>query len=812
MRILKFGGSSVATPERIRAVVQIVQATTGKSRVGVVVSAFGGVTDALLSAARVAAQHDVSYLELLTQLSARHLAAAAELALVEERADLEARLRVGFAELGDLLKGVYLLREASPRTRDRVASYGERWSAAVVAAALRAAGTDAADCDARQLIQTDGQFGNARLEVAASETQIQRHFAASAAGSLQVVTGFIAATAEGETTTLGRGGSDYTAAILGAALDADAVEIWTDVDGVMSADPRLVAQAASIATMSYDELMELSHFGAKVIYPPSVHPTRNRQIPLLIKNTFNPTAAGTLVQADLADSGPPVRGITSIHRVVLLRLEGAGMVGVPGMASRLFGALSRRSVNVILISQASSEHSICFAVTPEAVDDAARAIDAEFALERQAGQIDELVIEPELSIVAVVGSGMRRHPGVAGRLFAVLGEHQINVRAIAQGSSELNISLVVAALDEARAVRAIHDALVFPQERQVELLVAGVGRVGRTLLAQLAAAQDRLRSQGIHLRLTGVATRRGALLSASGLDPATAAAEVQSNPEPEDLVGALAAFARGPRKIFVDCTADAQVASLHPRCLRAGVAVVTANKLGLAGSFSAYQQLQCGPGQLYCETTVGAGLPIIGPLSALVATGDRLERLEGVLSGTLNYLTHQLAAGELLSRALRQAFALGWTEPDPREDLTGQDVARKLLILARVAGWALEPTAIEVESWLPDASWLALSLPEFWQRLPELDASFQARQAQAEAAGQTWRYLASLDAQGARVQLVALPADHPAASISAGENLIALKTSRYAATPLWIRGPGAGPEVTAAGVFADILRAAAEFR
>ena len=815
MRVLKFGGSSVATAERVRRVVSILTQARAAGELTVVVSAFGGVTDTLLRTAALAERRDESYLDLLTELEKRHLAATAELASPSDVDLVKSFVLQALHELRDLLHGVYLLREASPRTRDRLLSYGERLSAAIVAAALRQGGMASEDADARRLILTDDRFGQAQVDFETTYGRIRQSYAEAPKDVVRVVTGFIAATPDGETTTLGRGGSDYTASILGAALGAEAVELWTDVSGVLSADPRFVPDAAPIAKMSYEELMELSHFGAKVVHPPSVHPTRNAKIPLLIKNTFDPEAPGTRVTAEPLPDQPPVRGVTSIGRVALLRIEGAGMVGVPGVASRVFGALGRRQVNVILISQASSEHSICLAVTPESLTAADEALREEFALERRVGLLDDPVVEPDMAAVAVVGGGMRRHLGTAGRLFAMLGAHGINVHAIAQGSSELNISLVVSAADDQRAVRTLHEAFLFPGRRTVALFLAGVGRVGGTFLAQLGERQQALlEERGLRLQLVAVAGRRGVLVEDEGILPGEAIERLRV--EEGALVPLGEAVERFrhlpmPHKVFIDCTASDEIPALYEEIRGAGIALVTANKRRLAGPMASYRELMAaGPGHLYYETTAGAGLPVTATLKALLLTGDRLHRLEGLLSGTLSYLCEQLAGGLRFSEAVRQAYDLGYTEPDPRDDLGGLDVARKLLILGRLAGFELELGEVEVESWLPDASWSEGSIEGFWTRLPELDDAFAARQKEARDAGKHLRYLASLDGTGARVCLSALDSDHPCAGVRGSDNLIALYTDRYSETPLVVRGPGAGPDVTAAGVFADVLQAIAE--
>lgn len=824
MKILKFGGSSVATPEAVGAVTEIVAAASRRGEVAVVVSAFGGVTDALLSAAAAAVTDGEAYREPLAAIEARHRQAAETLTPAAERSAAAAFLDTTLGELRDLLHGVALLREASRRTLDSISSYGERLSAYLVASALRGAGLEAAFCDARRLIVTGPEFGDAQVDLEMTYERVRRHFEGERA--LQVVTGFIAATPEGETTTLGRGGSDSTAALLGAALEAEAVELWTDVDGVMSADPRQVPAAAPIAELSYDELMELSHFGAKVVYPPSIHPARQRGVPLVIKNTFNPSFPGTRVGGERSSGGTdggesPLRGISSISRVALLRLEGDGMVGVPGIAMRLFGALAREGVSVILISQASSEHSICFAVTPDAVPAAEHSLEREFYLERRAGLIDPLVVERDLAVVAAVGSGMRERPGIAGRLFGVLGVHGVNVRAIAQGSSERNVSLVVAAGDETRALNAIHDAFFFPGLRPVEIWLAGVGRVGGALLAQLARRRDDLEAEtGVRLRLAGLAASRQVLVAPEGLDPSSATERLRgaskaSSSGVDGLVDRLLAQRR-PRRVFVDCTAGDEAPACYGRLLEAGVAVATANKRGLSGPLAAYRRLLGGRSwragrPFFYEATVGAGLPVVSTLEDLMATGDRLLRFDGVLSGTLAFLVDRLHAGVPLSSAVSQAHELGYTEPDPREDLRGTDVGRKLLILARLAGLELEPEEVAVEPFLPgEGGVFEGDLERFWRRLPELDAAFARRVEEAEEAGRRLCYVASLADGRARVALEAVPSEHPCGGVRGSDNLVALTTERYRESPLVVRGPGAGPEVTAAGVFADILRAVAE--
>ncbi len=819
--VLKFGGTSLETPERIRQAAALVVESARRRPTIVVVSAMGGVTNELIRAGSLAAGADPTADAIVHVLAERHASAADVLAGAESDDDTRARITTWFTDVQSLVHGVSLVRDCSPRVLDAIVAHGELCAAVLMAAAVRAAGMAADAIDARELIVTDDTFGNASVDRAATEPRLVA--ALSDPTPVPIVTGFIAATPDGTTTTLGRGGSDHTATLLGAALAADVVEIWTDVDGVMSADPRLVPQAFSLPRLTYTELMELSHFGAKVVYPPAVAPAREAGVPLVIRNTMNLAFAGTWVYPDghpdaALSEGPqrPVRGISSINRVALCRLEGAGMIGVPGIASRLFGALARDGISVILISQASSEHSICFALEPAAASRARRQVDAEFAVERRAGVVDPLVVEEDYSVIAAVGEAMRETPGIAGRLFDVLGRNGINVRAIAQGSSELNISLLVRRADEARALRLIHDAFFLPRTRTVQVFIAGTGRVGAALLDQLAEQAPGLGERtGLRLLVSGIARSRTAALAPEGLAVSTwrDAVGAATTPAAEMLGAAL--HSPNAHRVFVDCTASESVASSYEPLLRNGIAIVTANKIALSGSLELYRQLRraarLGNG-LYTETTVGAGLPVLRPLSDLVATGDVIARVEGVLSGTLSLLFARIAAGAPFSAAVREAFDRGFTEPDPREDLSGRDVARKLLILGREAGFDIEPADVRVEPILPGDGWAELSLDAFWTRLPEADAVFDERRGRARAESRTLCYLARVDADGASVALHAVDALHPTAGLSPGDNLIAVTSARYDERPLVIRGPGAGPEVTAAGVFADVLRAGAEMR
>ena len=812
LHVLKFGGTSLGNSDRVREVASIIAAQSEKGPTIAVVSALGHVTDELDAASELAKAGDRSYAAKLEEIRDLHLQRVEELTTPEDRSEVAESVDSILTGLEELLRGVSLVKECTARTQDGVLSVGERLSTILVAAALRARGTDAEACDTTALIVTDTNFGAASVDMAATRGRVVPHF--EQASSLQVVTGFIAGTGTGETTTLGRGGSDYTATLLGAILDAETVEIWTDVNGVMSADPRIVKEAFSLEGLSYDELMELSHWGAKVMHPSAVQPAREKGLRVLIRNTLNPEFEGTEVREGAPTArGFPVRGIASINDVSLLRLEGTGLQGSTGTAERLFGALARERISVILITQASSERSICFAVEPGKLDPAVDAIHDAFALERQAGLVEDLVVEERCSILAAVGDAMCESPGIAGRIFDVLGHHRVNVRAIAQGSSELNISFVVTQGDEERALRAIHRALFRPPGRSLRLYVTGVGRVGAALLDQINTQTERLRADGVEVVLAGLSRTKGAALQQMGLD----LNDWRGASEAEMTAGAdmveSAVRSDHPCRVFVDATASGDVVEHYESLLREGVAVVSANKLAFSGAMERFETLQRLGSQgmgIFFETTVGAGLPVLKTIEDLVATGDEIERVEGVLSGTLGFISDRLMAGTAFSEALKEADELGFTEPDPREDLGGRDVARKLVILGRMAGFSLELGEVEIEPLLPGEGWADMKVDEFWKRLPEVNAHFAERREQATAAGNVLRYLASVVDGQASVRMTEVPPRHPCASLSNSENLVTIISTRYANTPLVVRGPGAGPDVTAAGVFADILRALAE--
>ena len=611
---------------------------------------------------------------------------------------------------------------------------------------------------------------------------------------------------------MGRGGSDYTAAIIGAALHVQEIEIWTDVDGMMTADPRVVKKAFSLSELSYEEAMELSHFGAKIIYPPTLQPAISHNIPLRIKNTFNPSFAGTLVGQVSAAESFPVKGISSIEHISLLRVSGSGMVGVPGVSSRLFGALAQHQINVILISQASSEHSICFAVAPEDAKEAKEVIEAAFAIEIQSKKVDKVLIENDLSIVAIIGERMRQMPGIAGNLYMALGNNGINVVAVAQGSSELNVSTVINHKDLSKALNALHEAFFLSGTQTIHVFLLGAGLIGNTLLQQLHQQKDYLlNEQFININLVGLANSKKMRFDENGLDISQSKDQILAEGQPSDVVGFITQMKalNLPNSIFVDCTASNIAIDHYEDILNASISIATPNKIANSGSFAQYQRLKQaalihGVKFLY-ETNVGAGLPVINTLKDLQNSGDKIHKIEGVLSGTLSYIFNTFDGTISFSDVVKDAKAKGLTEPDPRDDLNGMDVARKILILAREVGWALEPDQVKVENILPQNCLSANSVDEFFVALEQANEVFQQKVQEAHNAGKKLCFIAQLDNGEAIVKLEAVDQNHPFYTLRGSDNMIAFTTERYKNQPLVIRGPGAGADVTAAGVFAEVI-------
>jgi bifunctional aspartokinase / homoserine dehydrogenase 1 len=811
MRVMKFGGSSVGTPARIRSVMDIVANTQKKHRnLVVVVSAFQGVTDHLIATSKQAAAGDRKYHASLRALKKRHRDAVRD--LIPGRAGKAADAYVAglLNDLADVLHGVSYTRELTLRMLDYVMSFGELLSSYIIAEAFHARRIRAAYTDSRHLIKADDTFGSARVKYDITYRTIKAYFRKHP--GLHVVPGFIASTTDNDTVTLGRGGSDFTASIYGAALSADEIEIWTDVDGVMTADPRKVEKAFTLPRMTYAEAMEMSHFGAKVIHPPTMQPALDHSIPLRIKNTFNPSFPGTLITGNESQTTFAIKGISSIDEIAILRMQGSGMVGVSGIGRRVFGALASRNINVFLTSQASSEYSLCMAVLPHQAQLAKEAIEDEFRHEIRDRYIEPVSIESGLSTVAVVGENMRNTPGIAARLFQALGKNGVNVVAIAQGSSELNISTVVPKADESKALNALHEAFFLSGVTSLNIFLVGTGQIGSTLLRQITRQRQMLHnSRNIELRVVGLANRRKMVFHRHGIPPHQALQRLEEQGSPMGLDGFIAQMKQMnlPHSVFVDCTAAQELTGKYDDVLSSSISIVTPNKRANAGPQEFYRQIRLTALRhnvrfLY-ETNVGAGLPVITTIDDLVAGGDTILKIEGVFSGTLSYIFNSFDGSRPFSEIVLDARKRGFTEPDPRDDLNGLDVGRKLLIVARESGHALEFRDIGVTSLLPKA-FEKMSMKEFFKALPSIDAHYERLRAKAAGEGKVLRYLASWGDGPATVALRAVPLTHPAASLTGSDAMIALTTINCRNNPVVVKGPGAGADVTATAVLADIIR------
>lgn len=812
MRVLKFGGSSVSTPERIKGIINILKSYySNGEEFTVVFSAFGGATDTLLQMGQLASERDSRYKIMLQDFRSRHEDALSMLVSGSRLEAAQKKLKEKLDLLEDVLNGVFLVKEASPRTLDHIVSYGERSSTFIIASALDAQGIPARYLDARKIIQTDDRFGSANVDYETSFRKIVQHYKQNP--EIQIVTGFIGATSEGVTTTLGRGGSDYTAAIIAAALQAKEIEIWTDVDGVLTADPRKVPKAFTIPTMTYAEAMEMSHFGAKVIYPPTLQPALKRNIPLRIKNTFNPKFPGTYISKEKSNHELPVTGISSISSVALLTLQGGGMFGVPGIAARLFSSLAAADINVILITQGSSEHSITFAVSPDVALKAKKQVEEAFAYELEKNRIEPVRIESDLSVVAIIGENMRYRPGIAGRMFQALGKNGINVVAIAQGSSELNISVVVSTTNEAKAMNALHEAFFLSETKELHLFIVGVGLIGNTLLRQIQNQAELLRKQNsLEVKIVGLANSKKMLFSEAGINLENWKQQLEGSNWKMDIAEYVATMKSMnlPNSIFIDNTANEEITRFYEAILESSISISTPNKIATSSSYLQYQRLKNIAAKrevkFAYETNVGAGLPVISTLNDLLISGDRILRIEGVLSGSLSYIFNTFDGSKPFSSVVREAREKGLTEPDPREDLSGTDIQRKILILAREAGFPLEIEDVVVESLLSKDILEAPNVESFFNQLETLDDYFLERYRKAKENGRALRMIASLEKGIASLGLREVGMDHPFFSLSGSDNMILFTTERYYERPLVIRGPGAGAEVTAAGVFAEIIK------
>src|SRR4051794_1430419 len=812
MRVLKFGGSSLATPATIRGVGRILLEARRREPVIGVVSAFQGVTNQLLECARLAERGDGGFEAAFDAIAKRHRAAVSQL-VNKRRARVRAAVDALLAELRSTLQGIHLLRHCPLRALDMTASFGERLSAFIVSAYLdRLHGS--VFVDARDFLVTDDQFTHAAVDFTATNRKTNACFTQlfrRSPRSIPIVTGFIGATEDGQTTTIGRNGSDYSAAIIGAAVGASVIEIWTDVDGVLSADPRIVPAAFVLPEMTYEEAMELSYFGAKVLHSATIAPAVAKRIPILIKNTFNPTAPGTLISRKGADAaGNLAKGITSVGDLSLLTLRGPGMVGVPGVAERLFRALASRRVSVVIISQASSEHTICFGVRSVDAAAAVGAIRHEFQFEfhEQSMLVD---VKDQQAILAVVGEGMKGRPGVAGKVFEALGRQNINISAIAQGGSERNISCVIDAPQQGRALNAIHQGF-FETRKRLALAVVGVGNVGGAVLRQVQQQRNYLLSKGFDVSVVGVANSKRFVADARGIDLSRWKESLQASRErmDGDTFAARLAAMELTNAALVDCTSGPTIVDAYPAFIDANLHIITPNKWANALPWRRYsalmEMLERRSRHFLFEANVGAGLPVVSTLRDLIASGDEIVRIEGILSGTLSYLFNTFDGTMPFSALVADAHRMGFTEPDPREDLSGMDVARKLLIFARQIGSTMDLEQVQVDSLVPKPLARGKYSEQVLSAFAKYDQVMAGRFSRAAARGNVLRYVGTLENGRARAGLKEYPRQHPVAAAKGSDNVIAFTTNRYSGTPLVVQGPGAGADVTAMGVFSDILK------
>lgn len=813
MKVLKFGGTSVGTPDNLRIVKSILASGKSSEKTVCVVSALGGVTNLLHECSEMASQGDESYEDTLTQIEQRHLDTIKELLPVGGQSSTFSKFKILLNELEDLMKGVFLIRELSPKTLDRVLSYGETFSSNIIADYLQSEGMKVTLADARQLIITDSTFNNAIVDFPVTNKKIQDFV--QKAKNLIICPGFVSGNLDGVTTTLGRGGSDYSAAIFASALDADSFEIWTDVNGMMTADPKQVASAHSIEKLSFQEAMELSHFGAKVIYPPTIQPVLDKKIPIKIKNTFDPEAAGTTISDEANGTRQFVKGLSSVKDIALLNLTGSGMIGIPKFSFRLFKALSEARVNVVIITQASSEHSICVGVDQKDVERSKQAIATEFQFELSIKKVDPLEVETGMAIVALVGDNMRDHVGIGGQMFSSLGENGISVKAIAQGSSERNITVVIEDKHLRKALNVLHESFFLSQKKTMNLFMIGIGNVGGTFINQIAKQQDYLLEiENVDLRIVGIANSRKMFFAEDGIDLKSWKDQLEKSGEPmqADAFVRQMEFMNMRNSVFVDNTADAGIAGLYHDVLRKSISVVTPNKIACASEYDKYLDLKNTAkeykSKFLFETNVGAGLPVITTLGDLIKSGDKVKKIQAVLSGSLNFIFNTFKPGVSFAEVVKQAGDEGYTEPDPKIDLSGVDVMRKILILIRECGVPIELNEIESKSFIPQECMDTKTNDAFFASLEKHDAAFQKLVNDAEAKNCRLKFVASYDNGKASVGLQEIPKDHPFYVLEGKDNIVLFYTNRYVEQPLVIKGAGAGAEVTASGIFADVMRIA----
>lgn len=805
MKVMKFGGTSVGSVSSVLSVKKIVEAVN--EDVIVVVSALGGITDKLIKTSRMAAAGDASYEKEMKEIVNRHIEMVyTVISAGHEREILLDQVNELLSELKDIFQGIYLIHDLSPKTSAAIVSYGERLSSIIVAALIDGAKW----FDSRTFIKTEKKHNKHILDSDLTTQLVREAFRELPKVSL--VPGFISSDKQtGEVTNLGRGGSDYTASILAASLDADILEIWTDVDGFMTADPRVISTAYPITELSYVEAMELCNFGAKVVYPPTIYPVCHKNIPILIKNTFNPDAPGTIVKQEADHSSKPIKGISSINDTCLITMTGLGMVGVIGVNHRIFKTLAENGISVFLVSQASSENSTSIGVRNEDAMLACKVLNEEFAKEIEMGEISPMKAEGNLATVAIVGENMKHTPGIAGKLFGTLGRNGINVIACAQGASETNISFVVEGGSLRKTLNVIHDSFFLSEYQVLNLFICGIGTVGSSLIEQIHSQQEKLKQErGLKLKVVGIANGHHALFTRSGIDLSNYRAELEEKGIPsspqvlhDEIIG-MNIF----NSVFVDCTASPAIAGLYKDFLSHNIAVVAANKIAASAEYDIYAELkhiarQRGVKFLF-ETNVGAGLPVINTINDLINSGDKILKIEAVVSGTLNYIFNTISADTPLSQTIRKAKEEGYSEPDPRIDLSGKDVIRKLVILAREAGYRLNQEDVEKQLFVPD-KYFEGSLDDFWKHIPELDADFEMRRQKLEAEDKRWRFVARWENGKATVALQEVGRSHPFYNLEGSNNIILLTTERYNEYPMLIQGYGAGAGVTAAGVFADIM-------
>ena len=804
MKVMKFGGTSVGSVNSILNVKKIVEAE--QEPVIVVVSALGGITDKLIATSQMAAGGDSGYEVALAEIKKRHIDMIET--LIPDGGQKENLLLIAnqlLTELGGIYQGLYLIRDLSAKTLATIVSYGERISSRIVTTLI-----DGAEWfDSRNFIKTEQKQGKHILDSELTNRLVCETFARLP--KVALVPGFISTDKNtGEVTNLGRGGSDYTAAIIAAALEADCLEIWTDVDGFMTADPRVISSAYTINELSYVEATELCNFGAKVVYPPTIYPVCHKNIPILIKNTFNPEGAGTIISSETKDGQKAIKGISSINDTSLITVQGLGMVGVIGINFRIFRALAENGISVFLVSQASSENSTSIGVRNEDAALACKVLNAEFAKEIEMGELGTVTAEMNLATVAIVGENMKHTPGIAGKLFGTLGRNGINVIACAQGASETNISFVVARESLRKTLNVIHDSFFLSEYQVLNLFICGVGTVGGSLLEQIRQQRQKLMDErGLKLNVVGIASGHNALFCREGISldnyrEQLAQSEPSNIQRLHDEVIGMNIF----NSVFVDCTASAEVASLYGDFLQKNISVVAANKVAASSAYENYASLKQtararGVKYLF-ETNVGAGLPIINTINNLIASGDKILKIEAVLSGTLNFIFNELSADVPFSETVRRAKEQGYSEPDPRIDLSGKDVVRKLVILAREAGYCVEQDDVEKHLFIPQ-DFFDGSLDDFWTNLPSLDANFEERRRRLESEGKRWRFVAKMENGKTSVSLCEVEKEHPFYMLEGSNNIILLTTERYKEYPMLIQGYGAGAGVTAAGVFADIM-------